>query len=95
MDPIMGAAVSFLSFDSLESLQFFATLIDSGDINSGVDVDKDNSLNINSYGFHISSAAYEFSHMNPYLCGNPYGSQDVDIDNSLRDAVEEWRNREG
>jgi hypothetical protein len=33
--------------------------------------------------------------MNPYLCGNPYGSQDVDIDNSLRDAVEEWRNREG
>ncbi len=77
----MGAAVSFLSFDSLESLQLFVTLIDSGDINSGVDVDIDNSLNINSYGFHI----YEFSHMNPYLCGN----QDVDIDNSLRDAVEE------
>jgi hypothetical protein len=41
----MGAAVFFLSFDSLESLQFFVTLINSGDINSGVDVDIDNSLN--------------------------------------------------
>jgi hypothetical protein len=44
MDPIIGDAVSFLSFDSLESLQFFVTLFDSGNINSGVDVDIDNSL---------------------------------------------------